>query len=186
MATKNQQHVWTSPAAVRNQRTEAEYARARQALTRQKARELHEVDERFRILKNAYQMERMTIKEDYALRLLNLKTQIEHLRDKRSQLRHALNIGAETEGMGNLSDITVEINNIELERLRIPRSEHMALSEAEAKFNERARLTAEDRMAICDRYNKAMEELHEKYIKAVDDNRAAARQDQEKQEGGAQ
>lgn len=180
----NQQNDWTSPAAVRNQRTEANYSRARQALMRNKAQELHEVDERYRIIKNAYALERMTIKEDYSMRSLDLKTQIEHLRDKRSRLRHALSIGADTEGMDDLSDITAKINNIELERVRLPRLEHMTLADAEARFNERAQLTAEDRKAICDRYNKAMEELRDKYIKAVDDNRAAARQQREDQEGG--
>lgn len=180
----NQQHDWTSPAAVRNQRTEAEYRRARQALMHDKAKELHEVDERYRILKNAYTLERMTIKEDYSMRSLNLKTQIEHLRDKRSRLRHALSIGADTEGMGDLGDITVEINNIELERVRLPRREHMALADAEARYNERAQLTEDDRKAICARYDKLMEDLRDRYIKQVDDNRAAARQDRENQEGG--
>lgn len=180
----NQQHDWTSPAAVRNQRTEAEYSRARQALMHNKAQELHEVDERYRIIKNAYQMERMTIREDFSMRSLNLKTQIEHLRDKRSRLRHAMSIGADIEGMGDLSDLTIQINNIELERVQLPRREHMALADAEARFNERAQLTADDRMAICTHYNKLMEELRDKYIKQVDDNRAAARQDRENQEGG--
>lgn len=182
----NQQHDWNSSAAVRNQRTEAEYSRARQALMHQKDQELNEVNERYRILKNAHTLERMTIKEDFSMRSLNLKTQIEHLRDKRSRLRHALSIGADIEGMGDLSDLTIQINNIELERVQLPRREHMALADAEARFNERAQLTADDRKAICARYNKLMEDLRDRYIKQVDDNRAAARQQRENQEGGAE
>ena len=44
----------------------------------------------------------------------------------------------------------------------------------------------DERKAICEHYNKLMEELRDKYIKQVDDNRAAARQEREDQEGGAE
>jgi len=180
----NQQNDWTSPAAVRNQRTEAEYSRARQALMNKKAQELHEVDERYRIIKNAYQMERATIKEQYALQRLNLKTQIERLKDQRADLRHALRLDAPTDGMGDLDDFTTRISNLEAQRIGLSRQEIMKLADAEARFNERAQLAADDRKAISAGYNKLMEELRDDYIKRVDDNRAAARQQHESQEGG--
>ncbi len=182
----NQQHDWTSPAAVRNQRTEAEYSRARKALMVQKDKELHEVDERYRILKNAYQLERTSIKEQFSLQRLNLKTQIERLKDKRADLRHALKLDAPTEGMGDLDDFTTRISNLEAQRIGLSRQEIMKLADAEGRFNDRAQLTADDRKAICARYNKLMEDLRDKYIKQVDDNRAAARQERENQEGGAE
>ena len=186
MMTGNQQNDWTSPAAVRNQRTEAEYSRARQALMNKKAQELHEVDERYRIIKNAYQLERTSIKEQFALQRLNLKTQIEHLKDKRANLRHALKLDAPTEGMGDLDDFTTRISNLEAQRIGLSRQEIMKLADAEGRFNDRAQLTADDRKAICEHYNKLMEDLRDKYIKQVDDNRAAARQEREDQEGGAE
>ena len=182
----NQQNDWTSPAAVRNQRTEAEYSRARQDLMQHKAQELHEVDERYRIIKNAYQMERATIKEQYALQRLNLKTQIERLKDQRANLRNALRLDVPTDGMGDLDDFTTRISNLEAQRIGISRQEIMKLADAEARFNERAQLAADDRKAICAGYNKLMEELRDDYIKRVDDNRAAARQQRENQEGGTQ
>ena len=182
----NQQNDWTSPAAVRNQRTEAEYSRDRQDLMQHKAQELHEVDERYRIIKNAYQMERATIKEQYALQRLNLKTQIERLKDQRANLRNALRLDVPTDGMGDLDDFTTRISNLEAQRIGISRQEIMKLADAEARFNERAQLAADDRKAICAGYNKLMEELRDDYIKRVDDNRAAARQQRENQEGGTQ
>ena len=180
----NQQNDWTSPAAVRNQRTEAEYSRARQHIAHQKAEALHGVDERYRIIKNAYQMERATIKEQYALQRLNLKTQIERLKDQRADLRHALHLDAPTEGMGDLDDFTTRISNLEAQRIGLSRQEIMRLADAEGRFNDRAQIATDERKAICEHYNKLMEELRDKYIKQVDDNRAAARQEREDQEGG--
>lgn len=180
----NQQNDWTSPAAVRNQRTEAEYSRARQHIAHQKAEDLHGVDERYRIIKNAYQMERATIKEQYALQRLNLKTQIERLKDQRADLRHALHLDAPTEGMGDLDDYTTRINDLKAQLISTSRRELSALCDAEGRYNDRAQTTADERKAICAHYNKLIEDLRDNYIKQVDDNRAAARQQRESEEGG--
>lgn len=182
----NQQHDWTSPAAVRNQRTEAEYSRARTKLNERKSQDLQAVDERYRILKNAYMLERTTIKEQFALQRLNLKTQIERLKDQRGNLRHALKMDAQTDGLGNLDDFTTRINVLEAQRIGLSRQEVMRLAEAEGRYNERAKATADERKAIYAHYHKLMEEMRDSYIKQVDDNRAAARQDRENQEGGDQ
>ena len=181
-----QQNDWTSPAAVRNQRTEAEYSRARADIARKKAEDLHGVDERYRIIKNAYQLERATIKEQYALQRLNLKTQIERLKDQRADLRHALRLDAPTEGMGDLDDFTTRINDLKAQLISTSRRELTALCDAECRYNDRAQTTADERKAICAHYNKLIEELRDDYIKQVDDNRAAARQEREDQEGGAE
>ncbi len=180
----NPQNDWTSPAAVRNQRTEAEYSRARADISRKKAEDLHGVDERYRIIKNAYQMERATIKEQYALQRLNLKTQIERLKDQRADLRHALRLDAPTEGMGDLDDYTTRIKDLKAQLISTSRRELSALCDAEGRYNNRAQTTADERKAICAHYNKLMEELRDDYIKRVDDNRAAARLQRESEEGG--
>lgn len=179
-----QQNDWTTPAALRNQRTEAEYSRERARMNAAKAEELKEVDERYRILKNAYQLERTSIKEQFALQRLNLKTQIERLKDKRADLRHALKLDAPTEGMGELDDFTTRISNLEAQRIGLSRQEMLRLADAENRFNERSKGTIDERNAILNRYNKLMEDLRDKYIKQVDENRAAARQEREDQEGG--
>lgn len=174
----------SSTTAMRNQRTEAQYSRARARLLNLKADELKEVDERFRIIRNAYMIERANIKERYAMQRLSLKTQIERLKDKRANLRHALKIDAPTEGLGDLDDFTKRIDELEAQRIALTRQELMRLVDAENKFNERAKRTADDRKAISDRYHKQLEEMRERYIKQVDENREAARLEREAQEGG--
>ena len=180
----NQQHDWNSPADVRNQRTEAEYSRARAAIARKKAEDLHGVDERYRIIKNAYQMERTTIKEQYDLQRLNIKTQIERLKDQRASLRRALNADVPTDGLGSVDELTDRIAALKSQLIGLSRQELLSLGDAEGRFNDRAQTTADERKAICAHYNKLIEELRDNYIKQVDDNRAAARQDRENQEGG--
>ena len=78
----------------RAQQVEAKYAADLRRLRQAKEDDLQELNERFKVLKNAYNMERIRIKEDFELRRLNLKTQIECLRDQRANLRHALSIDA--------------------------------------------------------------------------------------------
>ena len=103
----------------RAQQVEAKYAADLRRLRQAKEDDLHELNERFKVLKNAYNMERIRIKEDFELRRLNLKTQIECLRDQRANLRHALSIDADTTGMGDLDDFTMRINNLQVELIGI-------------------------------------------------------------------
>lgn len=182
-----QQNDWTTPAALRNQRTEAEYSRERARMNAAKAEELKEVDERYRILKNAFQLERTTIKEEFALKRLSLKTRIERLKDLRANLRHALSVQAceiDPSDSETLVKYTTDIDELEAQRIGLSRQEMLRLADAENRFNERSKGTIDERNAILNRYNKLMEDLRDKYIKQVDENRAAARQERENQEGG--
>ena len=164
----------------RAQQVEAKYAADLRRLRQAKEDELQELDERFKVLKNAYNMERIGVKEDYSLRRLNLKTQIEHQRDQRARLRHALSVDADTSGMGDLGDITMKINNLQVELIGLERKQAIALHDAEAKFANRCKEIAEERRAINKHYINEAERLHEAYLQHVEQNR----QERESEEGG--
>ena len=164
----------------RAQQVEAKYAADLRRLRQAKEDDLQELNERFKVLKNAYNMERIRIKEDFELRRLNLKTQIECLRDQRANLRHALSIDADTTGMGDLDDFTMRINNLQVELIGIDGRRYAALNNAEAKFNNRCKEIAEERRAINKHYINEAEKLHEAYLQHVEQNR----QERESEEGG--
>lgn len=164
----------------RAQQVEAKYAADLRRLRQAKEDELAQVDERHKIIKNSYRMERISIKEDYSLRRLNLKTQIEHLRDQRARLRHALSTDADTSGLGDLDDITMKINNLQVELIGLERKQTIALHDAEAKFNQRCKEIAEERRAINKHYISEAEKLHDAYLQHVEQNR----QERESEEGG--
>ena len=166
----------------RAQQVEAKYAADLRRLRQAKEDDLQELNERFKVLKNAYNMERIRIKEDFELRRLNLKTQIECLRDQRANLRHALSIDADTTGMGDLDDFTMRINNLQVELIGIDSRRFAALNNAEAKYNNRAKEIAEERRAINKHYINEAEKLHEAYLQHVEQNR----QERESEEGGAE
>ncbi len=164
----------------RAQQVEAKYAADLRRLRQAKEDDLQELNERFKVLKNAYNMERIRIKEDFELRRLNLKTQIECLRDQRANLRHALSIDADTTGMGDLDDFTMRINNLQVELIGIDGRRFAVLNDAEAKFNERFKEIAEERRAINKHYINEAERLHDAYLQHVEQNR----QERESEEGG--
>ena len=166
----------------RAQQVEAKYAADLRRLRQAKEDDLQELDERFKVLKNAYNMERIGVKEDCSLRRLNLKTQIEHQRDQRARLRHALSVDADTSGMGDLGDITMKINNLQVELIGLERKQAIALHDAEAKFANRCKEIAEERRAINKHYINEAEKLHEAYLQHVEQNR----QERESEEGGAE
>ncbi len=163
----------------RAQQVEAKYAADLRRLRQAKEDDIQELNERFQVLKKAYNMERINIKEDYSLRRLNLKTQIEHLRDQRARLRHALSTDADTTGLGNLDDITMKINNLQVELIGLERKQAVALHDAEAKFDNRCKEIAEERRAINKHYINEAERLHEAYLQQVEQNR----QERESEEG---
>ena len=155
----------------RAQQVEAKYAADLRRLRQAKEDDLQELNERFKVLKNAYNMERIRIKEDFELRRLNLKTQI-----------HALSIDADTTGMGDLDDFTMRINNLQVELIGIDSRRFAALNNAEAKFNNRCKEIAEERRAINKHYINEAERLHDAYLQHVEQNR----QERESEEGGAE
>lgn len=169
-------------AARRSQEAEKNYAKALRDLRQKKEDDLRELDARHKLLKNTHHMRRVQVKEDYALRRLNLKTQIEYLRDQRANLRHALSVDADTTGMGDLEDFTSRINNLHVELIGLQRQEHISLQDAESQFELRDQELAEERRAINKHYINQSEQLHDQYLEVVEQNRQLRIQE----EGGAQ
>ena len=166
----------------RAQQVEAKYAADLRRLRQAKEDELAQVDERHKIIKTSYRMERIRIKEDFSLRRLNLKTQIAHLHDQRANLRHALSVDADTTGMGDLEDFTNRIEALHKQVIGLERQMVTALNDAEAAFDNRCKDTAEERRAITKHYINQADELHQQYLAAVEKNRQARQQE----EGGAE
>ena len=171
-----------SDAAMRAQQLEAQYSRKLKDLRQAKEDELAQVDERHKIIKTSYRMERIRIKEDFSLRRLNLKTQIAHLHDQRANLRHALSVDADTTGMGDLEDFTNRIEALHKQVIGLERQLVCALNDAEAAFDNRCKENQEERRAINKHYISEAEKLHEAYLQHVEQNR----QERESEEGGAQ
>ena len=120
----------------RAQQVEAKYAADLRRLRQAKEDELAQVDERHKIIKNSYRMERISIKEDYSLRRLNLKTQIERLKDQRGNLRHALSIqndSIDPSDSAMLEDLTSKIEGLHKQVIGLERQLVSALNDAEAR-----------------------------------------------------
>ncbi len=165
----------------RAQQVEAKYAADLRRLRQAKEDELADLNKRHKLLKNTHRMEVIRIKEEFALRRLNLKTQIEHLRDQRANLRHALSVDADTSGLGNLSDLTMQINNLHVELIGLERKMALAMNDADGRFDQREKELAEERRAINKHYINEAERLHEAYLQHVEQNR----QERESEEGGS-
>lgn len=161
----------STAAARRALEAEKKYSREIRALRENKENELRELDERHKLLKSTHRMDIIRIKEDYALRRLNLKTQIEHLRDQRANLRHALSIDADTTGLGDLEDFTTRINNLHVELIGLQRREHVSLQDADSRFEQRDKELVEERRAINKHYINEADALHEQYLAIVEQNR---------------
>ena len=152
----------------RAQQVEAKYAADLRRLRQAKEDELAQVDERHKIIKNSYRMERISIKEDYSLRRLNLKTQIERLKDQRGNLRHALSIqndSIDPSDSAMLEDLTSKIEGLHKQVIGLER---------QLVDNQ------EERRAINKHYISEAEKLHEAYLQHVEQNR----QERESEEGG--
>lgn len=168
----------------RAQQVEAKYAADLRRLRQAKEDDLQELNERFKVLKNAYNMERIRIKEDCSLRRLNLKTQIERLKDQRGNLRHALSIqndSIDPSDSAMLEDLTSKIEGLHKQVIGLERQVVCALNDAEAAFDNRCKDNQEERRAINKHYISEAEKLHEAYLQHVEQNR----QEREAEEGGA-
>ncbi len=152
-------------------------------LRQAKEDDLQELNERFKVLKNAYNMERIRIKEGYSLRRLNLKTQIERLKDQRGNLRHALSIqndSIDPSDSAMLEDLTSKIEGLHKQVIGLERQLVCALNDAEAAFDNRCKDNQAERRAINKHYINEAERLHDAYLQHVEQNR----QDRESEEGG--
>ena len=168
---------------LRAQQVEAKYAADLRRLRQAKEDDIQELNERFKVLKKAYNMERISIKEDYSLRRLNLKTQIERLKDQRGNLRHALSIqndSIDPSDSAMLEDLTSKIEGLHKQVIGLERQLVSALNDAEAAFDNRCKDNQEERRAINKHYISEAEKLHEAYLQHVEQNR----QERESEEGG--
>ena len=169
-------------AARRAQQAESDYTRALRELRQAKEAELAKLDERHKVIRNAYNMKRVNIKEDFALKRLNLKTDIERLRDKRATLRHALSVDADVTGLGDVDEYTTQIHELSKRLIALQRQETMALQDEEGHFEERCKENQEERRALNRHFVNQAEQLHEQYLAIVEQNR----QQRLQEEGGAE
>lgn len=168
----------------RAQQVEAKYAADLRRLRQAKEDDLQELNERFKVLKNAYRMECMNIKEEYSMKRLETTTKIDHMKDQRTILLRRLQDTTDLEelsvGENELARITSQIETLRASRIRLDRQQHDAFADAENRFEQRCKDNQEERRAINKHYINEAEKLHEAYLQHVEQNR----QQREAEEGG--
>lgn len=164
----------------RAQQVEAKYAADLRRLRQAQHDELQTLDERHKFLKSSYRLSRVTIKEEYAMKRLEIKTKIERLKDQRANVRHARSCDLPLDGLPDLDTLTSQIEALLASHIKLERQEHDALADAEKCFDLRCKENQEERRAINKHYINEAEKLHEAYLQAVEQNR----QEREAEEGG--
>ena len=97
----------------RAQQVEAKYAADLHRLRQAKEYELAQVDERHKIIKNSYRMERISIKEEYSMKRLDVTTKIDHLKDQRTILLRRIQDTTDIEELSVGETLTIQKNRIE-------------------------------------------------------------------------
>jgi hypothetical protein len=166
----------------RAQQVEAKYAADLRRLRQAKDDDLQALDERYKLMKSTYRLSRLNIKEEYAMKRLEIKTRIERLKDQRANVRHARSCDLPLEGLPDLDTLTSQIEALLASHIKLERQEHDALADAEKHFDVRCKENQEERRAINKHYIAETEKLHEAYLQQVEQNR----QDRESEEGGAE
>lgn len=170
----------------RAQQAEAKYAADLRALRAAKETDLKALDDRYKVLKNSFDNERMNIKEEYSMKRLDVTTKIDHMKDQRTILLRRIQDTTDSEELrvaqNELARITSQIESLRASRIRLDRQQHDALADAENRFENRRKDNQEERRAINKHYINKAEELHEAYLQLVEQNR----QEREAEEGGAQ
>lgn len=165
----------------RAQQVEAKHAADRRNLRQEKEDALQQLDDRYKVLRASHRMSRINIKEDFRMKRLNLKTQIERKKDLRADVRHARSCDLPLDGLPDLDTLTTEIEKLLAAHIKLDRQEHDALVDADNKFEALCKDINEERRALNIRYAEAAERLHEEYLQHVEENR----QLREAEEGGA-
>lgn len=166
----------------RAQQVEAKYAADLRRLRQAKEDDLLELNERYKVLKRSYRLERVNIKENFALKRLDLKSKIESLKNRRAVARNTMSDLSAAEQRSVLEDFNNSINSFVEQLIKLERQEHAALTDAEERFDNRCKENQEDRRAINKHYISEVEKLHEAYLQQVEQNR----QERESEEGGAE
>ena len=167
----------------RAQQVEAKYAADLRRLRQAKEDDLQQLDERYKLLKSTYRLSRVNIREEYAMKRLEIKARVERLKDRRGNLRHALSVQNEDidpSDSATLDKLTNDINALLAQHIKLGRQEHDALADAEKRFDDRCKANQEERRAINKQYISEAERLHEAYLQQVEQNR----QERESEEGG--
>lgn len=166
----------------RAQQVEAKYAADLRRLRQAKEDDLLELNERYKVLKRSYRLERVNIKENFALKRLDLKSKIESLKNRRAVARNTMSDLSAAEQRSVLEDFNNSINSFAEQLIKLERQEHAALTDAEERFDNRCKENQEERRAINKHYISEAEKLHEAYLQHVEQNR----QERESEEGGAE
>lgn len=164
----------------RAQQVEAKYAADLRRLRQAKDDDLLELNERYKVLKRSYRLERVNIKENFALKRLDLKSKIESLKNRRAVARNTMSDLSAAEQRSVLEDFNNSINSFVEQLIKLERQEHAALTDAEERFDNRCKENQEERRAINKHYISEVEKLHEAYLQQVEQNR----QEREAEEGG--
>ena len=155
----------------RAQQAEAKYAADLRSLRQAQQDDLQALDERHKLLKSTYRLSRLNIKEEYAMKRLEIKTKIERLRDQRANVRHARSCDLPLDGLPDLDTLTSQIEALQAAHIKLERLEHDAMADAEKRFDERCRISQDERRAINKHYIAEAEKLHEAYLQTVEENR---------------
>lgn len=170
----------------RAQQAEAKHAADLRAMRAAKEEDLKAIDERYKVLKNAYNMERNSIKEDFAMKRVEVTANIDRLKDQRTILKQRLQNMTDNEEIyvaeNEFARITSELEKLRTSRIKLDRQEQDALADAENRFENRCKDGQEERRAINKHYINEAEKLHEAYLQIVEENR----QLREAEEGGAE
>ena len=164
----------------RAQQVEAKYAADLRRLRQSKEDELQELDERYKVIKKAFRLERINIKEDFSMKRLNLKSKIESLKNRRAVARNTMSDLSPANQRAVLEDYNNSIDALKEQLIKLERQEFAALTDAEEKFDNRCKENQEERRAINKHFINEAERLHEAYLQHVEQNR----QDRENEEGG--
>ena len=166
----------------RAQQVEAKYAADLRNLRQAKDDDLLELNERYKVLKKSYRLERVNIKEDFALKRLDLKSKIESLKNRRAVSRNTTSDLSPDDKLKVLDEFNNAIDDLAKQLIKLERQEQAALTDAEDRFDERCKTNQEERRAINKHYINETTRLHDEYLQHVEQNR----QEREAEEGGAQ
>lgn len=166
----------------RAQQVEAKYAADLRRLRQSKEDDLQELDERYKVIKKAFRLERINIKEDFSMKRLNLKSKIESLKNRRAVARNTMSDLSPANQRAVLEDYNNSIDALKEQLIKLERQEFAALTDAEEKFDNRCKENQEERRAINKHFINEAERLHDAYLQHVEQNR----QDRESEEGGGE
>lgn len=169
---------------LRAQQAEAKHAADLRALRAEKEDELKALDERNKVLRASHNLDRIKIKEDFAMQRVQITANIDRLKDQRSILKQRLQCMTDNEDIrvaeNEFARITSELEKLRTTRIKLDRQEQDALTDAENSFEQRCKDSQAERRAVNKRYVDKAAGLHEAYLLVVEENR----QLREAEEGG--